>query len=62
MKILEFREYFQHNDLTKYDAIIPCGIKNKGIINLKEIKDQDYEDLENKLINNFILNLQNLVF
>lgn len=51
-----------NNDLTKYDAIIPCGIKNKGIINLKEIKDQDYEDLENKLINNFILNLQNLVF
>ncbi len=51
-----------NNDLTKYDAIIPCGIKNKGIINLKEIKDQDYKDLENKLINNFILNLQNLVF
>jgi len=51
-----------NNDLTKYDAIIPCGIKNKGIINLKEIKDQDYEDLENKLIDNFILNLQNLVF
>ena len=29
----------QYN-LKKYDAIIPCGIKNKGITNLKEIKDK----------------------
>jgi len=48
-----------NNNLEKYDAIIPCGIKDKGITNLKEIKNQDYKDLENKLIKNFILNLQN---
>ena len=27
------------NDLKKYKAIIPCGIKDKGITNLKMIKD-----------------------
>jgi len=38
-----------NNDLKKYDAIIPCGIKDKGITNLKQIKNQNYDDLENKL-------------
>ncbi len=50
------------NNLKKYDAIIPCGIKDKGITNLKLIKDQDYTKLENILIDKFILNLQNLIF
>ena len=45
------------NNLKKYDAIIPCGIKNKGITNLKQIKDQDYKELEKKLVEIFILNL-----
>ena len=48
-----------NNDLKKYDAIIPCGIKDKGVTNLKKIKNQNYSELEDKLINNFILNLQN---
>ena len=47
------------NDLKKYDAIIPCGIKDKGITNLKNIKNQNYEGIENKLIENFISNLEN---
>ena len=47
------------NDLKKYNAIVPCGIKDKGITNLKNIKDQSYEGIENKLIENFILNLKN---
>ena len=46
-----------NNDLNKYKSIIPCGIEDKGIINLKMIKDQNYKELENKLIDNFILNL-----
>ena len=46
-----------NNDLNKYKSIIPCGIDDKGVINLKKIKDQNYKELENKLINNFILNL-----
>ena len=41
----------------KYDAIIPCGIKDKGITNLKQIKDQDYKELERKLVEIFISNL-----
>ena len=51
-----------NNDLKKYDAIIPCGIKDKGITNLKQIKNQDYDDLENKLIEIFKTNLKNLIF
>ena len=51
-----------NNDLKKYDAIIPCGIKDKGVTNLKEISNQNYEFLEDKIIKNFILNLENLIF
>ena len=47
-----------NNNLEKYNAIIPCGIKDKGIINLKNIKDQNYKDIENVLIKNFISNLK----
>ena len=48
-----------NNNLKKYDAIIPCGIKDKGITNLKNIKDQNYTELGDKLIENFIKNLKN---
>ena len=47
------------NNLEKYNAIIPCGIKDKGITNLKQIKNQDYKEFEDKLIDNFIKNLEN---
>ncbi len=47
------------NDLKKYDAIIPCGIKDKGITNLKTINNQSYADLKDRIIKNFISNLQN---
>ena len=45
------------NNLEKYNAIIPCGIKDKGITNLKQIKDQNYKELEKKLVEIFISNL-----
>ncbi len=48
-----------NNDLNKYKSIVPCGIKDKGVINLNTIKSQDYNDLEKKLIENFIINLKN---
>ena len=51
-----------NNDLKKYDAIIPCGIKDKGITNLKQIKNQNYNELKNKLIEIFKTNLKNLIF
>ena len=47
------------NDLNKYDAIIPCGINDKGITNLKTINNQSYTDLKERIIKNFISNLQN---
>ncbi len=47
------------NDLKKYDAIIPCGIKDKGITNLKTINNQSYTDLKERIIKNFISNLKN---
>ena len=47
------------NDLRKYDAIIPCGIRNKGVTNLVEIKNQNYKDIGNVVIKNFISNLKN---
>ncbi len=49
-----------NNDLKKYDAIIPCGIKDKSITNLNEIKNQSYKNIENKIIENFISNLKSL--
>jgi len=48
-----------NNDLSKYESIIPCGVKDKGVTSLKKINDQDYTKLENKLIENFISNFQN---
>ena len=48
-----------NNNLEKYNGIIPCGIKDKGVINLKNIKDQNYKNIENVLVKNFISNLKN---
>tara|TARA_B100000683_G_C12404708_1_gene521187 strand:- start:491 stop:1111 length:621 start_codon:yes stop_codon:yes gene_type:complete len=47
------------NDLKKYQSIIPCGVKDRGVTSLKEIKNQNYKEIENKLIEQFILNLEN---
>ena len=49
-----------NNDLRKYDSIIPCGIKDKGVISLNQIRNQSYTKLKDKIIDNFILNLKNL--
>ena len=46
-----------NTDLTKYQNIIPCGITDKGVTNLKEIKDQDYNSLSSVIINNLSKNL-----
>ena len=47
-----------NNNLDQYKKIIPCGISDKGVTNLEEIKNQDYSNLENILIENFIINLK----
>ena len=46
------------NDLEKYNKIIPCGINDKGVSNLKHIKDQNYKLLGDKIIKNLIKNLK----
>ena len=46
------------NNLEKYKNIIPCGISDKGVTNLKEVSDQNYKKLSNVLVNNFIKNLE----
>ena len=47
------------NKLNQYKKIIPCGISDKGVTNLVKINNQDYSNLENILIEKFILNLKN---
>ena len=47
-----------NNDLESYKKIIPCGISDKGVTNLKSIIDQDYSNLSDKLIETFISNLK----
>ena len=46
-----------NNNLSKYQNIIPCGISDKGITNLKTINDQNYSILSDIIIENFTRNL-----
>ena len=39
------------NDLSKYNGIIPCGIKNRGITSLKEIGIKNYNKIDEIIIN-----------
>ena len=48
-----------NNDLKAYKKIIPCGVTDKDVSNLKEIKNQNYDKIGSKIINNFIKNLEN---
>ena len=47
-----------NNDLRKYQNIIPCGILDKGVTNLKSIKDQNYNILSDVIVENFTKNLE----
>jgi lipoyl(octanoyl) transferase len=46
------------NDLAKYQNIIPCGISDKGVTNLKSINDQNYNTLSDVIVKNFTKNLE----
>ena len=46
-----------NNDLKKYNKIIPCGIKNKAVTNLENIKKNKYVNLKKILLKNLIKNL-----
>ena len=47
-----------NNDISNYNKIIPCGIRNKGITTLNKIKKQSYKKLSDELIKNLISNLK----
>jgi len=46
------------NDLTKYQNIIPCGISDKDVTNLKSINNQNYNTLSDVIVENFTKNLE----
>ncbi len=45
------------NSLEEYKKIIPCGIKDKGIITIRDIKIVSKEDILKKLKKNLLINL-----
>ena len=49
-----------NNNLDPYNQIIPCGIKDKGITNLKKISKINFNKIDEILIEKFILNLRSL--
>ena len=43
-----------NNELKSYKKIIPCGVIDREVINLKNIKNQKYNLFNKKIIKNFI--------
>ena len=43
-----------NNSLSGYKKIIPCGIKDKDITNLRLIRNQNYKKIKEEIISNFI--------
>jgi lipoyl(octanoyl) transferase len=43
-----------NNDLAKFDAIIPCGIKNKKLTNFKHLGIYNYKNIDNIIIKKFL--------
>jgi lipoyl(octanoyl) transferase len=49
-----------NNSLDPYNKIIPCGITDKGVTNLKKISNFKFNKIDKILIEKFISNLRNL--
>jgi len=43
-----------YNDLSLYKGIIPCGIRDKGVTNLREMGVKNYNDIEKVIIKKFL--------
>ena len=42
------------NDLSKYQGIIPCGIRDRGITSLKDMGVKNYNNIEEVIIKKFL--------
>jgi len=49
------------NSIEPFKKIIPCGITDKDVSNLKNISDQNYKKIGDMLIDKFITNLKTLI-
>ena len=47
-----------NNDISNYQKIVPCGIKDKGITTLKKINNRNYNKLSGVIIKNLVANLK----
>ena len=47
-----------NNDISNYQKIVPCGIKDKGIATLKEINNRNYNKLSDVIIKNLVTSLK----
>jgi lipoyl(octanoyl) transferase len=47
-----------NNNLDEYKKIVPCGLKNKSVTNLKKVKNQDYSKINKIIVKNFLKNLK----
>ena len=43
-----------YNDLSLYKGIIPCGIRDKGVTNLKKMGVKNYNNIEKVIIKKFL--------
>ena len=43
-----------YNDLSKYKGIVPCGIEDKGITNLKKLGITKYNNIEEIIVKKFL--------
>ena len=42
------------NNLSKYNGIVPCGIKDKGITNFKKLGIKKYDNIEKIIVEKFL--------
>ena len=42
------------NDLSKFNGIIPCGIKDKGVTSLKQLGINNYKNIDKVIIKKFL--------
>ena len=45
-------------NLNKFKKIVPCGLKNRNVINIKDISNKKINNIKKILVSNFINNLE----